>query len=105
MAMVFGFTGKTQLGEIAKLVADNVVSPVLLANPALLIGIVMLIAGFGFKIAAVPFQMWVPDVYEGAPTPSPPFYRWAVKPPVLPSYAGFFSAFGLPALAQSRTGE
>ncbi len=67
MALIFGFTGQTQLGEIARaLQAASAMG--LLASPALLLGIVLLIAGFGFKIAAVPFQMWVPDVYEGAPT-------------------------------------
>ncbi|TET26070.1 MAG: NADH-quinone oxidoreductase subunit N, partial [Dehalococcoidia bacterium] len=67
MALVFGFTGQTQLGEIARVI--QAMSPqVLLASPALTLGIVLLIAGFGFKIAAVPFHMWVPDVYEGAPT-------------------------------------
>jgi NADH-quinone oxidoreductase subunit N len=39
------------------------------ASPGLVMGIVLMIAGFGFKIAAIPFHMWVPDVYEGAPTP------------------------------------
>jgi len=68
MALVFGFTGKTQLGEIAQVIQSMPPGGVL-ANPALILGIVLLIAGFGFKIAAVPFQMWVPDVYEGAPTP------------------------------------
>ena len=68
MALVFGFTGKTQLGEIAQVIQSMSPGGVL-ANPALILGIVLLIAGFGFKIAAVPFQMWVPDVYEGAPTP------------------------------------
>ena len=70
----------------------------LLASPALLMGIVLLIAGFGFKIAAVPFQMWVPDVYEGAPTPITAYLSVASKA------AGFaiilrvfFSAFGMPA--------
>jgi len=67
MALIFGFTGKTQLGEIAG-VLQAMPPQALLASPALLLGIVLLIAGFGFKIAAVPFQMWVPDVYEGAPT-------------------------------------
>ena len=66
MALVFGFTGSTQLGEIAAAITG--VESVT-ANPALLLGIVLMIAGFGFKIAAVPFHMWVPDVYEGAPTP------------------------------------
>jgi len=68
MALVFGVTGKTQLGEIAQVIQSMSPGGVL-ANPALILGIVLLIAGFGFKIAAVPFQMWVPDVYEGAPTP------------------------------------
>ena len=67
MALVFGFTGATRLGEIAQVVQS--MSPqALLASPALLAGIGLMVAGFGFKIAAVPFQMWVPDVYEGAPT-------------------------------------
>lgn len=69
----------------------------MLASPALALVIVLLIAGFGFKIAAVPFQMWVPDVYDGAPTPITAFLSVASKA------AGFaiimrvfFSAFGLP---------
>jgi NADH-quinone oxidoreductase subunit N len=68
MAMVFGFTGKTQLGEVARAI-QAMSLPGVLTSPALVAGIVLLIAGFGFKIAAVPFHMWVPDVYEGAPTP------------------------------------
>jgi NADH-quinone oxidoreductase subunit N len=67
MALVFGVTGQTQLGEIARSI-QSISTGSVLASPALLMGIVLLIAGFGFKIAAVPFQMWVPDVYEGAPT-------------------------------------
>ena len=66
MALIFGTTGETQLGAIASSIAGI---EAVTENPALLMGIVMLIAGFGFKIAAVPFQFWVPDVYEGAPTP------------------------------------
>lgn len=96
MALVFGFTGKTQLGEIAQ-VLQAIPPQTLLASPALILGIVLLIAGFGFKIAAVPFQMWVPDVYEGAPTPITAYLSVASKA------AGFaiilrvfFSAFGLP---------
>ncbi len=68
MALVFGFTGKTQLGEIGQAIQGMSPSTVL-ASPGLILGIVLLVAGFGFKIAAVPFHMWVPDVYEGAPTP------------------------------------
>jgi len=96
MALIFGFTGKTQLGEIAQAI-QAMPMQALLASPALILGIVLLIAGFGFKIAAVPFQMWVPDVYEGAPTPITAYLSVASKA------AGFaiilrvfFSAFGLP---------
>ncbi len=67
MALVFGVTGSTRLGEIGTTVAGMDL-PTLLASPALMLGIILLIAGFGFKIAAVPFHLWVPDVYEGAPT-------------------------------------
>jgi len=95
MALTFGFTGSTQLGEIAQVI--QAISPGILASPALALGIVLLIAGFGFKIAAVPFQMWVPDVYEGAPTPITAYLSVASKA------AGFaiilrvfYSAFGLP---------
>jgi len=96
MALVFGFTGKTQLGEIAQ--AIQAMSPqAVLSSPGLILGIVLLIAGFGFKIASVPFHMWVPDVYEGAPTPITAYLSVGSKA------AGFaiilrvfFSAFGLP---------
>jgi len=91
MALVFGFTGKTQLGEIAQVIQTTS------ASPALILGIVLMIAGFGFKMAAVPFHMWVPDVYEGAPTPITAYLSVASKA------AGFaiilrvfYSAFGLP---------
>ncbi len=68
MTLVFGFTGTTQLGEIATAI-QRTASANILDNPGLLMGVVMMLAGFGFKIAAIPFQLWVPDVYEGAPTP------------------------------------
>jgi NADH-quinone oxidoreductase subunit N len=96
MALVFGFTGQTQLGEIAQ--AIQVMSPAgVLASPGLILGMVLMVAGFGFKIAAIPFHMWVPDVYEGAPTPITAYLSVASKA------AGFavilrvfYSAFGLP---------
>lgn len=65
MALVLGVAGSTQLAEIARAVPVNR----LLDNPALLLGVVFIAAGFGFKISSFPFQMWVPDVYHGAPTP------------------------------------
>jgi NADH-quinone oxidoreductase subunit N len=68
MALLFGFTGQTQLGDIARVIQGLSLSGGM-DSPGLILAIVLLVAGFGFKIAAVPFQMWVPDVYEGAPTP------------------------------------
>jgi len=104
MALIFGFTGKTQIGEIAQVI-QAMPPQALLASPALLLGIVLLIGGFGFKIAAVPFQMWVPDVYEGAPTPITAYLSVASKA------AGFaiilrvfFSAFGAPNLLSANWG-
>lgn len=78
MALVFGFTGQTQLGDIAQAIQSMSLSGVV-SSPGLMVGIVLLIAGFGFKIAAVPFHMWVPDVYEGAPTPITAYLSVASK--------------------------
>lgn len=68
MALVFGFTGTTGLAEIAASL-QSMAPGAILDAPGLLMGLILIIAGLGFKIAAVPFQFWVPDVYEGAPTP------------------------------------
>jgi NADH-quinone oxidoreductase subunit N len=96
MALIFGFTGQTQLGEIAGAIQTMSLAGVL-SSPGLIAGIVLMVAGFGFKIAAIPFHMWVPDVYEGAPTPITAYLSVASKA------AGFavilrvfYSAFGLP---------
>jgi len=96
MALTFGFTGTTQLPEIAQII-QVMSAESLLANPALILGIILIIAGFGFKIAAVPFHMWAPDVYEGAPTPITLYLSVGSK------VAGFaiilrvfYSAFALP---------
>lgn len=78
MALIFGLTGKTQLGDIADAL-KKIGMAGLISKPALMVGIAMLAAGFGFKIASVPFQMWVPDVYEGAPTPVTAFLSVASK--------------------------
>ena len=79
MAFVFGLTGTTHLDQIAANVGGLISGGQLTDSPALLLGIVLLVAGFGFKIASVPFQMWVPDVYEGAPTPITAYLSVASK--------------------------
>lgn len=65
MVIFFGITGSTSFQDILQSLAGSYRTNVL----PIVVGVVLLVAGFGFKIAAFPFQMWVPDVYEGAPTP------------------------------------
>jgi NADH-quinone oxidoreductase subunit N len=64
IALLFGATGTTNLARVALFLAD---SPAL-GNPMLLIAGLLILVGFAFKVAAVPFHMWTPDAYEGAPT-------------------------------------
>ena len=73
-ALVFGATGHLDFIGIAAVVQAGSVNTVLF-----LIGSALLLVGFGFKVAAVPFQMWTPDVYQGAPTPITAFMSVAVK--------------------------
>ncbi|MBI4236281.1 MAG: NADH-quinone oxidoreductase subunit N, partial [Chloroflexi bacterium] len=69
MALLFGLTGTTFLTGIAPEVALRLGAGITGENVVLILAGVLLLAGFGFKIASVPFQMWVPDVYEGGATP------------------------------------
>jgi len=78
MALVFGFTGSTQLAEIS-IAVGQATGDIPFGNYALFVGIILMIAGFGFKLSAAPFQMWVPDVYEGGPTPVVGFLSVASK--------------------------
>ena len=78
MALVFGATGSTNLADISAGVGHTTGS-VAFGSYALLVGLVLIVAGFGFKISSAPFQMWVPDVYEGAPTPVVAFLSVASK--------------------------
>jgi NADH-quinone oxidoreductase subunit N len=71
---IFGVTGETNLARIAQALAN----PAIETGPALF-GMVLVLIALGFKIAAVPFQMWVPDVYQGAPTPVTAFLSVASK--------------------------
>jgi NADH-quinone oxidoreductase subunit N len=75
IALVFGATGTTRLPVIAGLVGGGS----LLASPMLLIGMALLAVGFGFKVAAVPFHVWTPDAYDGAPTPVTSLMATGVK--------------------------
>ncbi len=72
-SLVYGFTGHTNLSEIVIAIANEG------RSIGLIFGMVFLLAGVAFKISAVPFHMWTPDVYEGAPTPVTAFFAMAPK--------------------------
>ncbi len=83
ISLIYGFTGTINFGEIAEVLtvlsgeSESVL--LLLTSYGLVTGLVLLLVGFCFKISAVPFHMWTPDVYEGAPTPVTAFFAIAPK--------------------------
>ncbi|GJM42148.1 MAG: NADH-quinone oxidoreductase subunit N [Ardenticatenaceae bacterium] len=78
MSLLYGIAGQTNLYAIGSIVMNNQpISPD--ANAVLLIAAAMIIVGFGFKISAVPFHFWTPDIYEGSPTPFTAFVSTASK--------------------------
>jgi NADH-quinone oxidoreductase subunit N len=83
IALVYGATGETNFARIA----ESVERLQLTTNPLLLVGVALVLVGFGFKVAAAPFHMWAPDVYEGAPTPITAYMAAAVK---AAAFAAFF---------------
>ncbi len=74
MSMIYGFAGSTQFGALASSFAGDGG-----AHFGVIVGVVFMIAGLAFKISAVPFHMWTPDVYEGSPTPVTAFFAVAPK--------------------------
>ena len=94
MSFIYGATGSTALSMIPQAIRDG--------HPIVLLGMGLLLAGFGFKIAAFPFHMWAPDSYEAASTP---FVAWLS---VAPKTAGFVAIIRVPRhemLADVVTGE
>jgi NADH-quinone oxidoreductase subunit N len=71
-SLVYGFTGHTAFQPIAEALVDG-------RSTGLVIGLVFVLAGLAFKVSAVPFHMWTPDVYEGAPSPVTAFFASAPK--------------------------
>jgi len=97
MSLLYGIAGSTNLGEIGRSVAEIAASVGQTSDPAtaslrpmLLLGMIALAAGLFFKIAAVPFHMWAPDAYEGAPTSVTAFLSTASKAASFALYARIF---------------
>jgi NADH-quinone oxidoreductase subunit N len=67
LSLLYGLSGATNLSQIAAAIRSGGL------DPLALLALVMIVVGFGFKVAAVPFHLWAPDAYEGAPTPSAAF--------------------------------
>lgn len=88
-SLIYGYAGTTQFAGIAAAAGDDGLSL------GLLFGLVFLITGMGFKVSAVPFHMWTPDVYEGSPTPVTAFFATAPKMAAMCLFARvMFDAFG-----------
>src|SRR5215471_17714154 len=91
MSLMYGLSGTTNLRQMASAFATQQY------DPRLVLAVILVVAGMGFKIAAVPFHMWAPDVYEGAPTPITAFLSVGSK---AASFAMLLRIFveGLPAM-------
>jgi NADH-quinone oxidoreductase subunit N len=96
MSLVYGFTGNTGFDEIATVLSSEE------RGLGLIFGMVFILAGACFKISAVPFHMWTPDVYEGAPTPVTAFFASAPKVSAMAILVRVVSEAFLPILADWR---
>ena len=86
IAFIYGLTGSTSLDRVGSVIAAQSMS----GNPMILLAVGLLIVGFGFKIAAVPFHMWSPDAYEGAPAVVTGFMSTGVKAAAIAGFARVF---------------
>ena len=92
IALTYGATGSTNLTQISDFLSKNVV----LTNGLLLAGLSLMLVGFAFKVAAVPFHMWTPDVYQGAPSPVTGFMAAVAKAGAFAALLRvLFSSFGV----------
>jgi NADH-quinone oxidoreductase subunit N len=96
IAFMYGATGTTQLDRIASLLETQGSAP----TPMQLLALGLLLVGFAFKISAVPFQMWTPDAYEGAPPAVTGFMSAGVKAAAFAAFVRVFLAAFEPFLAQ-----
>lgn len=110
MSLLYGIAGSTNLGDITRSISElvpliqretqsakeagQVADAIVGLRPMLLLGMIALAAGLFFKVAAVPFHMWAPDVYEGAPTSVTAFLSTGSKAASFALYARIFIALG-----------
>lgn len=85
MSLVYGFAGTTGFEALAKLFAPEH----MIVSKGVVVGLILIMVGFCFKLSAVPFHMWAPDVYEGAPTPVTAFFATASKVAAFALFARF----------------
>jgi NADH-quinone oxidoreductase subunit N len=97
IAFFYGAAGSTRLDVIARAVARDGL------RPFTLLGMALVLVGFGFKVALIPFHVWTPDVYEGAPTAVTAFMAAGVKAAAFAAFARVFMG-GLGSVAASWTG-
>ncbi|HVH73864.1 MAG TPA: NADH-quinone oxidoreductase subunit NuoN [Stellaceae bacterium] len=95
-SLIYGFTGTTDFAAIAKSVGAGA------PGAGLVIGMVFVVVGLAFKVSAVPFHMWTPDVYEGAPTPVTAFFAVAPKVAAIALFIRFMIAPFGPLVAEWR---
>jgi NADH-quinone oxidoreductase subunit N len=86
IAFIYGLTGSTSLDRVGSVIAAQSMS----GNPMILLAVGLLLVGFGFKVAAVPFHMWSPDAYEGAPAVVTGFMSTGVKAAAVAAFARVF---------------
>ncbi len=106
IVFIYGYTGTTDLGIILTRLGDLPTDPdVPFGSYAVLFSVVMIVAGFAFKMAIVPWQMWVPDVYQGSPTPVAAFLSTASKASAFAVVIRImYTAFGSDALSEDWSG-
>jgi NADH-quinone oxidoreductase subunit N len=97
MAFIFGVFRTTNLFFIGSAIADGVE-----ATPLLILGFVFILVGLGFKISLVPFHMWAPDVYQGAPTP---ITAWIATGSKMAGFVALLRIFSLPETSMQAYGE
>jgi NADH-quinone oxidoreductase subunit N len=96
-SLVYGFAGTTAFDDLTKLMTGAAT-----VQTGILIGLVFVVVGLAFKVSAVPFHMWTPDVYEGAPTPVSAFFAVAPKLAALALFIRFMIAPFGPLIAEWR---